>query len=130
MSFPRHGSHLSTCVAFPRQGSHSEHVHQSLVLCVISRAFRKFRLYIDSGRAVLYDNYQGICNFVMKGHIRMSVLYVVLHLLATYFCAVCDLYAFLRLFETFTKGKFVRSELVHVLYVFYRVDLNSASMKH
>ena len=97
---------------------------------MISLGFCTFRLHEASGRSVLYDNYRGICNFVMKGHIRMSVLYVVSHLLATYFCAMCALYAFLRLFETFTKGKFVRSELVHVLYVFYRVDLNSASMKH
>ena len=69
------GRTLSGYTAFPRQGSHSEHVHQSLVLCAISRAFCTFGLYRASGRGVLYDNYRGICNLVMKGQFWTVILF-------------------------------------------------------
>ena len=92
------GRALNGYTAFPRQGSHSEHVHQSLVLCVISRAFCKFRLYIDSGRAVLYDNYRGICNLAMMEQFWMMILFEFLHLFRAGCCGMCVFHVFYRVF--------------------------------
>ena len=105
---------MSACAAFPRQGSHSEHVDPSLVFCVFYGAFCTFLLHGAYERGVLYVNSRGICNLLLKGQFWITILFEFLHIFRGGCCAMCVLHVFYRVFLIFARSIMTRSYFVRV----------------